>query len=283
MYTKQMSLKEFIKNQKAILNKELQQDFEFLILESLNISKLELHTGQYELSSDQHEKLIQDLNKLIIGEPLAYILNSQNFLNYSFYVDHRVLIPRPETEFMVDYVLRNTSVEHQKILDAGAGSGCIGISYLLQRQSATCVFIEKSELAIEVLKKNLELHNIQKNRYSIFQSFDEYEKSHLCKLGSLDLFLSNPPYIANDDPRIGSSVLKHEPSLALYAEDEGLFYLKSWSEKALKYLNPNHGVAIFEFGLGQENFLQSYANMYKMNSVIIEDQYSVPRFWKIVK
>lgn len=278
-----MNLKEFIKIQKVDLSDDLSQDFDFLILESLNITKLDIHTGQYELSFEQHNKLQKDLEKLKSGEPLAYILNSQTFLNHNFYVDHRVLIPRSETEFLVDYVLKQSNSDSIKVLDAGAGSGCIGISYLLERKNSDCVFIEKSDLAIEVLQKNLDFHNIEKKRYSIFHTFEDYEKSVFYKPENLDLFISNPPYIAVDDQRIDSSVIRYEPSLALYAEDDGLFYLKTWSVKALKYLKPKTGFAIFEFGLGQENFLQSYANMYKMNSEIIPDQYDVPRFWKIIK
>lgn len=302
-----MTLKEFIKThaQDINLNSEAGQklELEYLIRETLNLSRIEFHQGHIELTDAIKKILIQGIKDLKAGIPLAYILKSQNFLGLNFYVDHRVLIPRPETEYLVDLCLKifkasdlktlgsqtdkpediEKKEEEFRLLDAGAGSGCIGISFLVFKAQSKCVFIEKSEKAIEVLKMNLAKHDIHSSRYQIFQSFDDYEKTNQDFKNTLDLFISNPPYIASSDPSVESSVLENEPSMALFAEDNGLYYLKTWSLKALEYLKIDTGFAIFEFGYGQENILQSYGNLMTMKSEIIEDQYQKPRFWKIYK
>jgi release factor glutamine methyltransferase len=285
-----VKLKEFLKTQTQSVNPNLKLELEYLIRETLNITRLEFHDGQIQLTDENKNILIQGIKELKEEVPLAYILKSQDFMGLNFYVDSRVLIPRPETEYLVDLCLKTLKslvcnsygkVEELNILDSGAGSGCIGISILVFNPNAKCIFIEKSEDAIEVLKINLIKHNINSSRYQIFKSFEEFERNNKDFKNSLDLFISNPPYIASHDQQVESSVLKYEPSIALFAEDEGLYYLKNWSLKAIEYLKSGTGFALFEFGQGQENILQSYGNLMTMKTEIIEDQYQKPRFWKI--
>lgn len=278
-----MDLKVFYQKEISDLDKDLKSDFEHLILETLQINKLDLHSGQIELSDTDIYLLRARIKDLKNNVPLAYILESQNFMGLDFYVDERVLIPRSETEYLVDYCLKQTDLETLNVFDAGAGSGCIGVSYLVLRPKSFCTFMEKSDKAIEVLKKNLEIHNISKDRFQIVKDFEEFERLTPKKNQSLDLFISNPPYIAKTDERVESSVLKHEPSMALFADDEGFLYLKSWALKALSYLSEKGQFAIFEFGLGQESELQSFAEAHQLQSEIIKDQYGSDRFWKVIK
>lgn len=275
-----MDLKVFYQKELSNINDGLKSDFEHLILETLHIKKLDLLTKPIDLSDTDIYLLrsrIQDLKNKI---PLAYILESQHFMGLDFYVDARVLIPRSETEYLVDYCLKNSAKDTKYIFDAGAGSGCIGISYLVFRPQAHCVFLENSEDAIQVLKKNLEHHQLSEDRYKIFKTFEDYENSEEA-LNKIDLFISNPPYIDHGDERVAESVKRHEPLTALYAEDKGLYYLKTWALKARAYLKDHGQFAIFEFGLGQENELQEYAKMHNIPSEIIKDQYGHNRFWKL--
>lgn len=278
-----MNLKEFYQNKRSLIDENLKSDLEFLILELLNIKKLDLFSNSLQIDEFHQKKIEEHIEQLRNGKPLAYILQSQKFLSHTFYVDERVLIPRPETEFMVDYCYKNISSQHKRVLDIGAGSGCIGISFLLDHPNSTCVFIEKSELARQVLKKNLESYSISNKRYLIFDQLEDFEGYSQLNNYKVDLFLSNPPYIARNDQRLEPSVLKYEPEMALFAEEEGLYFLKLWALKSLEYLNSEYGFALFEFGLGQENALQTFAKMNKMNSEIILDQYQHPRIWKILK
>lgn len=305
-----MNLKYFYNFERQNLSDDLKKDFEFLVLEKLKINRIDLNSEDLKIDTVEVENLKSDLEDLKSGKPLAYILKSQFFLGYEFYIDDRVLIPRSETEYLVDLVLnkinRNnklidsnidqesherkvkqrpiSSLETQNgvMLDAGAGSGCIGISILLKTSNLKCIFVENSKSAIEVIKINLEKFRIGSDRYVIIEDIGQINQA-LVKLNSseLDLFISNPPYIANNDPEVQPSVLDYEPHSALFCDDEGLHYLKQWSLLAMEFLNKDTGLAIFEFGQGQENFLQSYAIQNKMKSQILNDQYGRPRFWKI--
>ncbi len=276
-----MRLKEFLKSKLSFVDSELKLDLEFLILETLKISKLNLHSLPTSLTEEQIQTLEVRIKELEKGVPLAYILNSQEFMGLNFFVDSRVLIPRPETEYMVDLCLKMSTSKMMKILDAGAGSGCIGISFLVLKPDSTCIFIEKSKLAIEVLNLNLKNHRIDPRRYMIFENFEDYENYNSDFEQKLDIFISNPPYIGEDDLTVENSVLMYEPSMALFAEEQGLSFLKNWSNKALKYLKVTNSFGIFEFGHDQQNALQSYANLMTIKSEIIKDQYEKPRFWKI--
>ncbi len=277
-----MNLKSFFLDERKALSEDLRKDFEHLILEKLNVNRLDLQSQTKTIDETQLKIINQDLIELKKGKPLAYILKSQFFLGYDFYVDHRVLIPRSETEFMMDYCLKHTDDNFKIVFDAGAGSGCLGISYLLKRKNSKCVFMENSKEAIEVIKINLEKFNIPKDRYIIAENFKDFESNPFYKDHSkIDLFVSNPPYISEDDLEVQSSVLNFEPHSALFCKDQGLDYLKKWSLQAIKYLNPKIGFGIFEFGQNQEIILQTFGNQHKMNSSILLDQYERPRFWKI--
>ncbi len=276
-----MIIKHFYNDERKNLPEDLKKDFEFLILEKLKISRMDLKSETLKVDEVVLRNLKSGLEELKSGKPLAYILKSQFFLGYEFYVDHRVLIPRSETEYMVDFVLKSMQHSNQLVLDAGAGSGCIGISILLQRPNSKCIFVENSKAAIEVIKINLEKFKIVPERYFILDDINHINQALVdININKLDLFISNPPYIASHDPEVQDSVLKYEPHSALFCEDDGLKYLKDWSLLSIKHLNPS-GLSIFEFGHGQENFLQSFAIKNKIKSEIINDQYDRPRFWKI--
>lgn len=279
-----MKLKEFLKIQSLDLPADLKLDLGYLISETLDIDSLELSRGSKELTQTQIEDLSAKIAELKDEVPLAYILKSQFFMGLKFYVDQRVLIPRPETEFLVDLCLRGIENEDEiTVFDAGAGSGCIGASILALRSKTRCTFLEKSKDAIEVLKINLEKFKIDSSRYQIFESFVDFDNSSNSVFKRIDRFISNPPYIAKDDKALDLNVLVHEPSMALFAEDEGLAYLKAWSIRALSDLRNEESFAIFEFGYGQQNALQSFGNLQTMKFEILLDQYDVPRFWKIQK
>ncbi len=276
-----MTLKSFFSTQIIKINSDLKQDLVHLILETLSVDRADLYSETYLLENQQILQLTKSIEALQNGKPLSYILKSQDFMGFKFMVDERVLIPRSETEYLVDMVLGLCKNEDLVLFDAGAGSGCIGISFLIHRKKSYCIFMEKSLEAIEVLKSNLSLNSISSDRFKIVKSFNEFENLFSGGEKFLDLFISNPPYIRVQDPRLDESVKKYEPEIALFAEDSGLYFLKKWSEKSKIYLKEN-GFAIFEFGQGQEEELKIFSNHKSFEFSIINDQYGCPRFWKLI-
>jgi release factor glutamine methyltransferase len=164
------------------------------------------------------------------------------------------LIPRPETELLVEDALawvQEQGLESPRILDLGCGTGCIGISLLHKIPGAQLVGVDKSPEALELAKKN-----------SAGQGLGErarWLESDVLNLQfeaeSFDLILANPPYISLQDPDVQSEVRKFEPHLALFSEDEGLFALRSWSEKARHWLKPKSYMG-FEMGWTQSPEMQ---------------------------
>lgn len=275
-----MILKEiysFIKNKyelsepdaRALIEFQLQKDFSLIIGSQEEISKRDLSLLEKEAYSLQQ------------GYPLSYVLNEHFFYKHKFYVDNNVLIPRTETEYLVELVindLKNQGCTPQLIMDIGAGSGCIGISLLLEYPQSKVFFVEDSPGAVAVTLRNLRNHKISENRYVMCSSL--IEAQNILDGEKLDLIVSNPPYIANEDQRVDDSVKLYEPPHALYADDEGYAYLKSWSIWSKNNIKSN-GKIYFEFGEGQAQELRAYSASRSWPYRILKDQFQVDRFWRL--
>ena len=163
--------------------------------------------------SDYHSSYTELLSRRLNGEPLQYIEEYIPFYSIQINVDQRCLIPRPETEILVDYVNNHFS-SPIKVLDAGTGSGCIGISIALKNPSSNVYGSDHSVDALNVAlinKNNLNVNNFSLVHADWLSSF---------KKASFDLIVTNPPYIADQDPHLEN--LQHEPNKALVAKDNGL-------------------------------------------------------------
>ncbi len=188
------------------------------------------------------------LKQLLLEIPIQYLLGTTSFYGLEFEVNENVLIPRPETEELVEWVLSCTS-HLNTFLDIGTGSGCIAISIAKNRADSIVTAIDVSKGALEVAQKNAVLNDvsvqfIQKN---ILETSDLENQ--------LDCIISNPPYVRTlEKAEIKKNVLDHEPHLALFVDDKDplLFYRKI-ARLALKNLNPN-GYLFFEINqyLGKE-------------------------------
>lgn len=181
---------------------------------------------------DVDENFFLKLNELSQGKPLQYVTHKAYFYSNEFYVDERVLIPRPETEELVRAVLEYSKKEKAKsIIDIGTGSGCIPITLKLQNPELEVTGIDISAIAIEVAFLNANLMNAD---VSFFQ-FDILDSSNRKQLKGFDLVVSNPPYIgleqANTIPR---NVLNYEPHLALFSPGDPLLFYREivlWAKK----------------------------------------------------
>ena len=208
------------------------------------------------------DKLEEGLEKLKQNIPVQYIIGDVNFYGYQIKVNENVLIPRFETELLVEKII-NYSKKSPKIIDLGTGSGAIAIA-LKKQLNCEVDAIDISEKALSLAKENAKLNNVNIN----FYKSDMLENVK----GKYDIIVSNPPYIAYNE-KIDEKVFNNEPHLALFAKEEGLYFYKKILEKARKHLN-NNGFIAFEIGCTQGLKIKEIAQKYfKKSKIIIEKDY----------
>ena len=225
---------------------EIDSFFFLLIEEYLGFERIDtVLKSAFEISQEQFNLLESATNKLQKEEPIQYILGKTEFYGLPFFVNEHVLIPRPETEELIEWIIEkvtSTSLSDQNnILDIGTGSGCIPITLKKKLSKAKMTSTYVSEIAIEVDIKNSELNNVEIN--FIYQ--DILNTSELHK--KFDLIVSNPPYVRElEKDEIKNNVLENEPHLALFVEDHNplLFYDKI-ADLAKEFLLEN-GLLFFE-------------------------------------
>jgi len=202
----------------------------FLLMHAAKISKTELLIGELEVSNHIEEKYYEFLQRASNGEPVEYITNSAEFFGRIFYVNNSVLIPRDETELLVETTIAELkTIKKPVILDIGTGSGCIAISLALAIPTAKIFATDISLPALEVAKRNA-LNLGVSNRIEFLHNdittelpvFDD----------TIDLLISNPPYISIGDKMIEPAVHNFEPHTALYANENGLEVYRHIAEKA---------------------------------------------------
>jgi release factor glutamine methyltransferase len=199
-----------------------------------------------KLDPEKTKWLEAAVERRLNGEPLAYVLESQGFFKSEFVVRKGVLVPRPETELVVETALRlYAGRAPETFADLGCGSGCIGLSLLREWPTAHLLAIDASVEAVVIARENMEKLGLQ-NRCEIRHSpVDNLEYQN-----RFDLVVANPPYIAVDDPRVEENVRRHEPHEALFAGEKGLSDIFAWSAWAIAALRPG-GWWITEIGTGQ--------------------------------
>jgi release factor glutamine methyltransferase len=175
--------------------------------------------------SDDIKQIIEDLKK---QKPLQYILGKADFYGLKFKVNKHTLIPRPETEELVDWILRG---DFNSALDIGTGSGCIAIA-LAKHSKATISAIDVSEMALKVAKGNAAINEVEID-------FIQQDVLQAHSLQKVDVIVSNPPYVlASEKQKIKANVLQYEPHLALFTLDkEPLLFYKKIGNLAAKSLN----------------------------------------------
>ncbi len=223
---------------------EVKDEFVFYLKEKLNFKDSDIFINKEKKLTDIEDNLIKNfIKKKQVGIPLDYILNSTKFYEEEFYVDQRVLIPRPETELLVDFI-NNHNFSRVKVLDAGTGSGCIGISIALKNPKIDVYGSDYSMDSLNVAsinKDNLGVDNFYLIHSDWLTCFDN---------NSFDLIVSNPPYISEEDPHLNNLI--HEPSRALIASNQGLGDIKNIINQS-KYSLKKGGMLLIEHGFNQPN------------------------------
>ena len=245
----------FITQLQSIYDVMEAESFFYLILEDKHqMKRIDLALEpNYEFSEEAikvWEELVVQLKKEI---PIQYLLGNTEFFGLPFIVNENVLIPRPETEELVDWIIsEDKKAERQKsikILDIGTGSGCIAISLAKNILNANVFAIDVSSKALEVAKLNAKQNDVSVTflEKNILETDDLLEQ--------FDIIVSNPPYVRNlEKQEIKKNVLDNEPHLALFVDDfDALIFYKKIAVLATKNLNPN-GKLFFEINqyLGQE-------------------------------
>ncbi|WP_458699484.1 peptide chain release factor N(5)-glutamine methyltransferase [Sulfurospirillum sp. 1307] len=226
-----------------------QKEARILLAHHLKKDQIFLITNEDKKIVD--EKYFELIQKRANHEPVEYITNSAMFYSREFYVDSRVLIPRPETELLVDLVVSTCKgLKRAKIVEIGTGSGIISIMLAILLPKAKIKAIDISNDALDVAKINAKKHGVEDKIEFIQSNLLENVKDN-----SFDMLVSNPPYIANDESlHVG---LSYEPSLALYGGEVGDEILKdiidTFKQRDIKYL-------ACEMGYDQREKILSYAN-----------------------
>ncbi len=208
-----------------------------------------------QLTEGQLQIFQELLKRRAAGEPLQYLTAEQSFFGLDFEVAAGVLIPRPETELLVELALEAIQgTQASRICDVGTGSGCIAITLLHERTDAHAVAIDISAAAIEIAKRNAVRHQVESRltfvHANCFSSLSPAEFS-------FDLIVSNPPYLAEVDfPGLPREVKDHEPREALAGGPDGLDVVRRLLSESAAFLKPG-GNLLIEIGFNQASAVQS--------------------------
>ena len=211
--------------------------------------------GDVEIKKENEYKSY--IEEIIKGKPVQYITNNQEFMKFNFYVDENVLIPQPDTEILVEEVIKRISMkENVEILDMCAGSGCIGISLAKSIENTKVILVDISKETVRIAKKNA-MQNGVENKVNFIQS-NMFENVK----GKFDIIVSNPPYIKTDVIQTLDKQVQNEPYIALNGGKDGLDFYKILINEAYKYLKKD-GKVFLEIGYDQKQEVENLAKQSK--------------------
>lgn len=197
--------------------------------------------GGDDVSAENEAKFRALAARRIAGEPIAYIVGEREFYGHLFKVTPAVLIPRPETELLVELALRRSP---KRVLDLGTGSGCVAISIALASTGAQVTALDHSPPAIDIARENAAALNARNVGFQISNWY------HAVRGERYDLIVSNPPYVAEWDAHLAQGDLRFEPVAALAARDGGFAAIQAIVSEACAHLVPG-GWLLFEHGYDQ--------------------------------
>ena len=251
------------------------RDAELLLLHTLQIPRVTLiaHSSR-ELNASQRTAYETIIARRLRHEPVQYITGRQEFYGLTLKVTPVVLIPRPETEHLVEAVLQRLPANQPlKIADIGTGSGAIAIALAAHLPQAAITALDISPDALAVAESNAREHNLS-DRIRFLQSDLLSALDH--EAGTFDAIVSNPPYVAETDrPTLHPQVRDHEPAVALFAGETGLDIYRRLIPQAQNALKPNSLLAI-EIGHDQQNAIASVLQTWH-NPSFINDLQNIPR------
>ena len=245
---------------KVLLEEVLQQSYMYMLM-----------NGEEEVPREKEQQYMELLEKRCQHYPLQYLLGYTHFMDYVFFVNEQVLIPRNDTEVLVEQA--NCFLEDRlkergsvSVLDLCCGSGCIGISLKLYFPQIQLALSDLSEGALEVTRKNLEKHGVEAKVYcgDLFSAVE----------GKMDLIVSNPPYIEQSViPTLMPEVKDCEPMMALDGGEDGLDFYRRIIEEAPEYLK-DKGILMFEIGHNQGKAVENLMKEKGFLDIAIQKDYA---------
>lgn len=245
-------------------------EVDILLSHVLNTDRVGLITKcEYVLSESESSRFWELCERRVNFEPIAYITNKKEFYGFEFYVDEAVLVPRPETETLIDLIIPHIK-NNYNIIDIGTGSGAIAI---VLKKLYENIFVTALDISSEALSV------AQKNALSILG--DENDIDFICfdalnyiPNKKYDILVSNPPYVSfNDKPSLEKDI-SYEPSIALFSLDNGLYFYKMILKHINLYLHSGSKF-FFEIGYNQGDALLEVCKEYKIDNVFIEKDLSL--------
>ena len=271
-------LKEFFKNQLSEIyaDSEISELFSIFCNKILGMDKFELRISQHHIISEEQTRVFKQLiSELKTGKPYQQILGYTEFYGLKFFVDEFVLIPRPETEELLELTIseiQKRNLKNTKILDIGTGSGIIPIVLKNKLPQAKVSAIDFSEKALKTAKKNADFHNLDIN--FIHQNYLQENLSEV-----YDIIISNPPYIGTDEETdIADSVKEFEPKMALFSPTSNpLIFYEKIAEDCKNHLAEN-GMVFLEINqkLGNETkalFTDVLSEVYLVKDISGNDRF----------
>lgn len=206
-------------------------DARFLLADVLQCSVSQLLVrGERELTAEQSQRYADMLARRRLGEPIAYVLGSQGFWSLELTVAPHTLIPRPDTETLVEHALTLSLPSDAHVLDLGTGTGAIALALAAERAAWRIVGVDRVVEAVDLAEQNRQKLGFAGVRFVQSHWFDSVE-------GRFDLIVSNPPYIRSDDPHLAQGDVRFEPLSALISGEDGLDDVRQIIQQASGFLN----------------------------------------------
>lgn len=239
----------------------------------LNTNKNLLFLNKEEALDEKIENELKIINDKINEDyPLQYAIGKWNFYGLDLLVDKRALIPRYETEILVDLIINDNS-NNKKILDIGTGSGAISLALSKNLKDSKIIGVDISKNAIDLANENkikLNINNVEFKESDIFSNIDE----------KFDIIVSNPPYINKEDFEKLDNKLYYEPQNALYGGEDGLYFYKKIIKNAKNFLNKN-GKIYLEIGYDQKDSISNLLEEYGYKQIKSYKDFN--DFYRIIK
>jgi release factor glutamine methyltransferase len=248
-------------------------DSQLLLSYVLNIPRWKLITErELEIPESKVNEYFNLIKKRAEGFPVAYLTHKKEFFGLDFYIEEGVLIPRPETEILVEEVLKKIP-ENKEILglEIGVGSGAIVVSLLKNRPKLKMYGVDISEKALEITKKNAKIHGVEDRlvlvRSNLFENLPKIK---------FDFIVSNPPYVSEKEYEKLQKEVKKEPKTALVGGTEGFEIYEKIVKEGINFLKEG-GFFAFEIGYNQGRYVSDLLKKYGFKTKVIKDLQNLDR------